>query len=90
MCVCARVHTLSIFPSPSYKVLFKLPAPGLSSFPLQFLPKGCSSLFPAFLRKSLCPSPDLSLWSWAVPGHGASPGPWSQPPSLGTSRDQGW
>lgn len=84
------VHTPSIFPSPSYKALFKLSTPGLSSFLLRFLPKGCSGLPPAFLRKSLCPAPNLPLWSRAVPGHGASPHPRYQVPSSGTSRDQGW
>lgn len=83
------VHPPSIFPSPSYKVLFKLSAPRLSSFPLRFLPKGCSNLPTAFLRKSLCPSPNLPLSYRAVPGHGASPGPHPSLPPWGRASPWG-
>lgn len=61
------VHTPSIFPSPSYKVLFKLLAPVLSSFPLRFLLKGCSSLS----QKEPLSVPGPSLPPWGQAGTGA-------------------
>lgn len=69
VCIPKCVFIPKIFPSLSSKVLFKLSAPRLGSFPLWFLPKACSSPaispFSCPFGGAAVPTPSLPPWGRA-------------------------